>query len=65
MDVPSSEFVLAGSLNELKAKERGSFCTVAIVRSLSSTAAGASSPSTIVARTWASRSSAVASRTAS
>ena len=40
-------------------------CTAAIVRSSSSTTAGASSPSTIVARTWASRSSAAASRTAS
>src|SRR5712691_385863 len=43
----------------------GSLCTVAIVRSSSSTTAGASSPSTIGARTWASRSSAAASRTAS
>ncbi len=74
MDMPSKEFALAGTLEELKIKgqlvvhgrSRGSSsCTVAIVLSSSSTTGGASSPSTIGARTWASRSSAAASRTAS
>ena len=64
MDVANREFVFAGSLDDLKAKGR-LVLHGGIVRSLWSTIAGASSPSTIVARTWASRSSAAASRTAS
>jgi hypothetical protein len=64
MELPSREFVLAGSLEELKAKGR-LVCTAVIVRSLSSTTAGESSPLTIVARTWVFRSSKAASRTAS
>jgi hypothetical protein len=52
---------LIASWNE----RRASFYTVITVRSLSSTTGVASSPSTIVARTWASRSSAAALRTAS
>jgi hypothetical protein len=64
MDAPSKEFALAGTLEELKIKGQ-LVVHVAIVRSSSSTTAGASSPSTIGARTWASRSSAAASKTAS
>ena len=64
MDVPSREFVLAGSLEELKAKGRfvlhGSHRPILVVYDR-----GASSPSTIVARTWASRLRGAASRTAS
>jgi len=49
MDVPSREFVLAGSLEELKAKGRfvlhGSHRPILVVYDR-----GASSPSTIVAR---------------
>ena len=64
MDTPSKEFALAGSLEELKIKGQlvvhGGHRPILVI-----TTAGASSPSTIGARTWASRSSAAASRTAS
>jgi hypothetical protein len=64
MDVPSKEFVLAGSLEELKAKGRlvvhGGHRPILVIYDR-----GRSSPSTIVARTWASRSSGGVSRTAS
>ena len=64
MDVANKEFVQAGSLDELKAKGRlvlhGDHRPILVVYDR-----GRVSPSTIVARTWASRSSAGASRTAS
>jgi len=64
MDAPNSEFVLVGSLEALKAKGRvvvqGGHRPILVI-----TTAGASSPSIIVVRTWASRSSEGPSRTVS
>ena len=61
MDLPNTDFTLAGTLEEVKAKGR-IILQAPIARSLSSMIAGASSPSTTVARTWASRSTGAASR---
>ena len=64
MDAPIQDFTFAASLEELKAKG-GWLCTASIVRSSLSTTADASSRSTIVAPTWASRSSTAVSTTGS
>jgi hypothetical protein len=64
MDAPNTEFAFAGSLEELKAKGRlvvrGRHRPILVIYDR-----GRVSLSTIVAPTWASRSSAAASRTES
>ncbi len=64
MDAPNTDFTLAGSLDELKAKGRlvvhGTHRPILVVHDR-----GRVLRSTIVARTWASRSTGAASRTGS
>ena len=64
MQAPNTEFSRAGSLDELRAKGRivmhGHHRPILVIYD-----PDASSPSTIVAPTWASRSSAAASKMAS